>query len=89
MYYDNQDQSDEVGWGRQKSILEKLERKKGKMYISFWMHRIGIFLIFPFLRLQAQVTKNTSSTVRVGNFTGNMLRCAQGMVRISSLKPCC
>lgn len=53
MYYDNQDQSDEVGWGRQKSILEKLERKEGKMYISFWMHRIGIFLIFPFLRLQA------------------------------------
>lgn len=53
MYYDNQDQSDEVGWGRQKSILEKLERKEGKMYISFWMNRIGIFLIFPFLRLQA------------------------------------
>lgn len=29
------------------------KEKKGKMYISFWMHRIGIFLIFPFLRLQA------------------------------------
>lgn len=34
-----------------RKYLGKAGNKKGKMYISFWMYRIGIFLIFLFLRL--------------------------------------
>lgn len=38
--------------GKKRKYLGKAgKKKKGKMYISFWIHRIGVFLIFLFLRL--------------------------------------